>query len=75
MSWFAGVRWRRLSRALVYAVVVAVPLGLLAFLVRTKFEPLVRLDQDVIVAATDYTRAQRVSARSSTRGRRSASRS
>ena len=57
MSWFAGVRWRRLSRALVYAVVVAVPLGLLAFLVRAKFEPLVRLDQDVIVAATDYTRA------------------
>jgi len=41
----------------VYAVVVAVPLGMLAFLIRTKFDPLVRLDQDVIVAATDYTRA------------------
>ena len=49
-------RWRRLTRAVVYAVVVAVPLGMLAFLVRTKFDPLVRFDQDVITAATDYTR-------------------
>ena len=49
-------RWRRLTRAVVYAVVVAVPLGMLAFLVRTKFDPLVRFDQDVIDAATDYTR-------------------
>ena len=52
-----GGRARRLTRALVYGVVVVVPLGLLAFLVRTKFEPLARLDQDVIVAATDFTRA------------------
>jgi membrane-associated phospholipid phosphatase len=50
-------RARRLTRAVVYAVVVAVPLGLLAFLVRTRFGPLVNLDQDVIIAATDVTRA------------------
>lgn len=56
MNWFAGVRWRRLTRAVVYASLVAVPLGMLAFLVRTKFAPLVTFDQDVIVAATDYTR-------------------
>jgi membrane-associated phospholipid phosphatase len=50
-------RWRRLTRAVVYAVVVAVPLGVLAFLIRTKYDPLVVLDQDIIVAATDYTRS------------------
>jgi len=50
-------RWRRLTRAVVYAVVVAVPLGMLAFLVRSKFAPLVTLDQDTIAATTDYTRA------------------
>jgi len=49
-------RGRRLTRAVVYAVVVAVPLGMLAFLVRTKYDPLVTLDQDIIVAATGYTR-------------------
>jgi len=49
-------RLRRLTRALVYAVVVAVPLGVLAFLVRTKFGPLVDLDQRIIDAATDVTR-------------------
>ncbi len=49
-------RWRRLTRAVVYAVVVAVPLGMLAFLVRTQFDPLVTLDQDTIAATTDYTR-------------------
>jgi membrane-associated phospholipid phosphatase len=49
-------RWRRLSRAVGYAVVVAVPLGMLAFLVRTKYDPLVTLDQDVLAAATGYTR-------------------
>lgn len=52
----AGPRWRRLTRAVVYAVIVAVPLGMLAFLVRTKYDPLVTLDQDIIDAATDYTR-------------------
>lgn len=50
-------RLRRLTRAVVYAVVVAVPLGGLAFLVRTKFGPLVDLDQDLITAATSYTRS------------------
>ena len=49
-------RSRRLTRAVVYAVVVAVPLGMLAFLIRTKYDPLVTLDQDIIAAATDYTR-------------------
>jgi undecaprenyl-diphosphatase len=52
----AVYRWRRLTRAVVYAVVVVVPLEMLAFLVRTKFDPLVTLDQDIIVATTDYTR-------------------
>ena len=50
-------RPRRLLRAVVHAVSVAVPLGVLAFLVRTKFGPLIDLDQDVIVAATNVTRA------------------
>ncbi|WP_231482641.1 phosphatase PAP2 family protein [Nocardioides sp. URHA0020] len=50
-------RARRLTRAVVYAVVVAVPLGLLAFLVRTQFGPLADLDQAVIDAATEVTRA------------------
>uniref|UniRef100_UPI00286E2306 hypothetical protein n=1 Tax=Nocardioides sp. TaxID=35761 RepID=UPI00286E2306 len=49
-------RWRRMTRAVVYASVVAVPLGMLAFLLRTKFDPLVTFDQDLIVSATDYTR-------------------
>ena len=68
-------RWRRLTRAVVYAVLVALPLGMLAFLVRTKFDPLVSFDQDVIVAATHYTAATRGSGRSSRPGRRSVSRS
>jgi membrane-associated phospholipid phosphatase len=49
-------RWRRLTRAVVYSIVVAVPLGMLAFLVRTQFDPLVRFDQHVTGAAADYTR-------------------
>ena len=49
-------RGRRLTRAVVYAVVVAVPLAMLAFLVRTKYDPLVTLDQDILVSATGYTR-------------------
>lgn len=49
-------RWRRLTRAVTYGVVVAVVVGVLAFLIRTEFGPLVRLDQRVIVAATDVTR-------------------
>lgn len=50
-------RARRLSRAVVYAVVVAVPLGVLAFLVHDNFGPLVDLDQRIIVATTDVTRS------------------
>ncbi|GAA1794079.1 hypothetical protein GCM10009795_044610 [Nocardioides hankookensis] len=50
-------RLRRLTRAVVYAVAVAVPLAVLAFLVRTKFDPLADLDQRVSVAATDLTRS------------------
>ena len=50
-------RLRRLTRALVYAFVVAVPLAVLAFAVRTGFGPLVDLDQAVTVRATDLTRA------------------
>ncbi len=41
---------------MVYAVVVAVPIGVLALLIRTRFGPLVTLDQNVIVRATDFTR-------------------
>lgn len=52
----AASRLRRMTRAVVYAVVVAVPLGMLAFLVRSNFDPLVSFDQDVIVAATDFAR-------------------
>ena len=50
-------RARRLTRAVVYGVVVAIAIGALAFLVRTKFGPLIRLDDDVSRAATDFTRA------------------
>ncbi|GAW51511.1 MULTISPECIES: phosphatase PAP2 family protein [unclassified Nocardioides] len=50
-------RVRRLRRAIVYAVVVVVPLGLLAFLVRTNFDPLIDLDQRVIVETTDLARS------------------
>ena len=50
-------RLRRLTRAVAYAVVVAVPIALLAFLVRAKFDPLVDLDQKLITSATDFTRA------------------
>jgi membrane-associated phospholipid phosphatase len=49
-------RARRLTRAVVYGVAVAFPIGVLAFLVRTQFDPLVDLDQRVILAATDFTR-------------------
>jgi undecaprenyl-diphosphatase len=42
---------------LLYAVAVAVPIAVLAFLVRTKFGPLVRLDDDALRSATDITRS------------------
>jgi membrane-associated phospholipid phosphatase len=50
-------RWRRLSRAVVYAVVVAAVVGALAFLIRAKFTPLIRLDEDLISSATAFTRS------------------
>ena len=50
-------RARRLVRAAVYGVVVAVPIAVLAFLVRTQFDPLVDLDEQVILSATDFTRS------------------
>lgn len=49
-------RIRLLARAAVYAVTVAVPFALLAYLVRTGFDPLARADQSVIVAATRVAR-------------------
>lgn len=50
-------RLRRLTRAVIYAVVVTVPLAALALLVHSKFGPLVRFDQRVITSATDVTRS------------------
>jgi membrane-associated phospholipid phosphatase len=50
-------RARRLTRAVVYAVVVTIPLALLAYLVRMQFGPLIDLDQHVSTAATDVTRS------------------
>jgi membrane-associated phospholipid phosphatase len=52
-----STRARRLTRAVVYAVVVAIPTALLAYLVRTRFGPLIDLDQQVSNAATDVTRS------------------
>ncbi len=53
----APTRARRLTRAIVYAVVMAIPIAVLAYLVRTQFGPLIGLDQDVSTAATDATRS------------------
>ncbi|GAA4369692.1 hypothetical protein GCM10023146_16820 [Nocardioides caricicola] len=50
-------RARRLARAIVYAVVVAIPIALLALLVRTDFGPLTALDRELSVAATDAARS------------------
>lgn len=50
-------RARRLVRAVVYALAVAVPLGILAFLIRVNFDPLLDLDRRISVAATDLTRS------------------
>lgn len=50
-------RLRRLARAVAYGVAVAAALGALTFLVRTKFGPLASLDQNAIIAATDFTRS------------------
>lgn len=49
-------RARRLARALIYAVVVAVPIAVLAYLVRSQFGPLADLDRAVSNRATEFTR-------------------
>ncbi len=51
-------RLRRLSRALVYGVSVAIPITVLAFIVRSKANPVTDLDAAVIASATAYTRAR-----------------
>lgn len=50
-------RWRRMVKAVVYGLVFAVPVGLLAFVIREKFLPLIDFDEAVIRSATDFTRA------------------
>jgi membrane-associated phospholipid phosphatase len=47
----------RLLRGAAAAVLFALPVAVLAFLVRQQFGPLVRADEAVIVAATDLTRS------------------
>ena len=49
-------RLRRLTAAAAYAVVVGVVITTLAYLIRVKFDPLVRFDEGRIVDATDVTR-------------------
>ena len=50
-------RLRRLVRAVIAMVLFLVPVLLLAFAVRQKFDPLVHADEDIIVAATNATRS------------------
>ncbi len=50
-------RTHRLVRGAVAMVVFALPVLLLGFAVRQKFDPLIRLDQDLIHRATDLTRS------------------
>jgi undecaprenyl-diphosphatase len=47
----------RALRAVALAVAVALPVALLALLVREQFDPLIRFDRTVIRQATDFTRA------------------
>lgn len=49
-------RPRRLARAVIYAVAVAIPIAVLAFLVRAQFGPLADLDHAVSDRATEFTR-------------------
>jgi undecaprenyl-diphosphatase len=51
-----GIRVR-LARAVLLGVAVAVVVTLLAFLVRSRFDPILSLDERAIRAATDVTRA------------------
>jgi undecaprenyl-diphosphatase len=50
-------RGRRLLKSVGYGLVFAVPVTALGFIVREKFQPVIDLDQRMIVAATDITRA------------------
>jgi membrane-associated phospholipid phosphatase len=49
-------RGARLARGAVAMVLFVVPVLLLGFAVRQKFDPLIRLDNDLIREATDFTR-------------------
>ena len=49
-------RGKRLLRAGVAMVLFAIPVALLAFAVRQEFDPLIRFDNSVITALTDFTR-------------------
>ena len=51
-----GSRSKRLVRGAVAMVLFVVPVLLLGFAVRQKFDPLIRLDNDVIRSATHFTR-------------------
>lgn len=51
-----GGRARRLTRALLAGSAVAVVIMAIAFLIRSEFDPLVRLDEGVIASATSFTR-------------------
>ncbi|GGC13835.1 phosphatase PAP2 family protein [Cellulomonas carbonis] len=57
-GWPGPVPWTRLLRADVLAVAFAVPVAVLAMLVRAEGGPVVRVDEDVIRAATDLTRSE-----------------
>ena len=50
-------RWARALRAVGAAFVFSLPVLLMAFAVRQQFDPLIRFDEDVIRAATDFTRS------------------
>jgi len=50
-------RIARLARGAVAMVLFVVPVLLLGFAVRQKFDPLIRLDNDLIREATDFTRS------------------
>lgn len=49
-------RGRRLLKAVGYGLLFAVPVTVLAFVVREKFLPVIELDERLIIAATDITR-------------------
>ena len=65
----------RLARGAVAMVLFAVPVLLLGFAVRQKFDPLIRLDNDLIRSATDLTRTHGRGRRAARAPGRSASRS